>query len=222
MMQKVRVICAVSLFLLSYHYQLQHLAFAGPQEINLNELSPKLSKEKSLTSQDVDYITSSINNKELLSVIDKWQVENESILSADAKIEILSDYLLAERRYLSRNRTESEVRSAGLFALPSYLDQIRTKDEIMGIGIHLGSALNIRFMAYPSKNKYGRLKVDSIPDKAEIYIDEKFIDNSDKTFILAIGEHSLKVKKSDYKDIMRDITIESGKQLSIKCELLKQ
>jgi len=65
-----------------------------------------------------------------------------------------------------------------------------------------------------------KLAVSSVPDSADIEVDDNFVGNTPSVVELVSGEHNVAVKKSGYKVWQRKIKL-SGGEIKINAELEK-
>lgn len=162
-------------------------------------------KGEDWSATEIDYVLNNINRNELLTTVRSWESRKETVLTRRAKINLLIDYLLTER--------------AGLKALPSYLDEIGTEDDRIGITdrwkIEVAATNTIQ-------NEYGRLKLLTIPEKSEVYIDEEFVNYSENEFVLLVGSHSVRVRNEGFYEFSTHVEIEKRKTRVLKCELVKK
>lgn len=70
-------------------------------------------------------------------------------------------------------------------------------------------------------HSYGSLDVKSIPEDCEVYIDNSFVEYSNKEFILTEGSHPVSLKKDGFQNFDTDVKIETGKKYNLKCKLDK-
>lgn len=74
--------------------------------------------------------------------------------------------------------------------------------------------------AYPCPT--GSVRVTSIPDGAEVYLDGAFVGNTPATLKLSVGTHAVRVLMHDYKEWNREITVQGGSTLSLVSTLQKK
>lgn len=65
----------------------------------------------------------------------------------------------------------------------------------------------------------GTVQVTSTPDGADVYSDGAFVGNAPSTLKLAPGKHTVRVTASGYKDWSREITVQSGSEVTLKAGL---
>lgn len=183
----------------------------GPQKHELSEREVRRvitllqSKGEAWTESEIDYVVKNINRPELQSSLEKWEKNRSAIITTKARISLLIDYLLTEL--------------AGLKALPSYLDGIGTDQDRVGVS----DRWKIEVAAStPSPSEYGRLRLVTIPQSSEVYIDGDFEDYSDKEFVLAVGTYSVSVKREGFRDFSTKVEIERRKTRVVQCELVKK
>ena len=151
----------------------------GFQQICIGQL--KINTEKVMLildeKPDSEYILNNINRQNLLSSISNWGKDRKTVLSEDVKINILVDYLRSEKEFIDSDFDEQKVKSIGLNILWRYLDYFstNTEDKYWSIINMMDDSLKSKSFLFPQKNKYGRLKINSIPEQSEVYIDDEFI-----------------------------------------------
>jgi hypothetical protein len=67
----------------------------------------------------------------------------------------------------------------------------------------------------------GTVSVATVPDGAEVYVDDQFYGNSPATLKLKPGKHSIRVKMSGYKEWSRDISTDAGSDAHLTANLEK-
>jgi serine protease Do len=65
----------------------------------------------------------------------------------------------------------------------------------------------------------GSVTIASVPDGAEVYVDDKFVGNAPETLKLSVGPHNIKLKSDGRKDWERSIEILKDSQLNLKPQL---
>jgi S1-C subfamily serine protease len=66
---------------------------------------------------------------------------------------------------------------------------------------------------------FGSISVSSVPDSAEVFVDDKFVGNTPETLKLSVGPHIIKLKFDGRKDWERSIEILKDSQLNLKAQL---
>jgi S1-C subfamily serine protease len=66
---------------------------------------------------------------------------------------------------------------------------------------------------------FGSVSITSVPDGAEVYLDDKFVGNAPETLKLSVGPHNVKLKAEGKKDWERSIEILTDSQLNLKAQL---
>jgi hypothetical protein len=74
--------------------------------------------------------------------------------------------------------------------------------------------------ATPSASS-GKLSISSLPDGADIEVDGSFVGNAPSDLQLAEGDHTIKLKKSGYKDWSRQLKVSGGSSVHLNAELEK-
>ena len=67
----------------------------------------------------------------------------------------------------------------------------------------------------------GKINFSSVPDGADVYVDDAFVGNSPASLNLPAGKHSVKVSQAGYTDWSKDISVMSGSDVSMKATLAK-
>jgi hypothetical protein len=67
----------------------------------------------------------------------------------------------------------------------------------------------------------GTVSVATVPDGAEVYVDDQFYGNSPATLKLKPGKHTIRVKMSGYKEWSRDISTDAGSDAHLTANLEK-
>jgi PEGA domain-containing protein len=67
----------------------------------------------------------------------------------------------------------------------------------------------------------GKVLVSSVPDGADVYVDNAFIGNAPATLKLSAGKHTVKVSQQGYKDWSKDVSIFAGSEVGLKASLEK-
>ncbi len=84
------------------------------------------------------------------------------------------------------------------------------------------SGPNQSSVAAPSQSQdgIGSISITSVPDGAEVYVDEKFEGNAPETLKLSVGPHNIQLKAEGRKDWVRSIEILKDSQLNLKAQLI--
>jgi hypothetical protein len=75
--------------------------------------------------------------------------------------------------------------------------------------------------AGPSDDK-GKISLTSMPDAAEVYVDDAFIGNTPATLRLSPGKHTIRVSQSGYKAWTKDLSVLASSEVSLKAALDKE
>jgi PEGA domain len=67
----------------------------------------------------------------------------------------------------------------------------------------------------------GRVIVSSMPDGADVYVDDAFVGNAPATLRLAPGKHTVKVSQQGFKDWSKEISVFAGSEVGLKASLAK-
>lgn len=75
--------------------------------------------------------------------------------------------------------------------------------------------------AAPASDK-GRVAVTSIPEGADVYVDDDLVGNAPATLKLAAGKHTVKVVQQGYKPWSKQITVFADSDVNLKAPLEKE
>lgn len=75
--------------------------------------------------------------------------------------------------------------------------------------------------AAPDNDK-GTIMLTSLPDGAEVYVDEDLVGNAPVTLKLLSGKHTVKVSQTGYKPWTRQIAVHGGSETNLKASLEKE
>jgi hypothetical protein len=75
--------------------------------------------------------------------------------------------------------------------------------------------------ASPSDDK-GKISVTSVPDAAEVYVDDAFVGNTPATLRLSAGKHTIRVSQSGYKAWTKDLSVFASSEVTLKAALDKE
>jgi len=67
----------------------------------------------------------------------------------------------------------------------------------------------------------GKINVISVPDGADIYVDNNFVGNAPAALTLPPGQHTVKVSQDGYKDWQKDLSVLAGSEVNLKASLQK-
>jgi hypothetical protein len=72
-----------------------------------------------------------------------------------------------------------------------------------------------------SSSGKGKVLVSSVPDGADVYVDDSFVGNAPATLNLAAGKHTVKVSQDGYKAWTKDVSVLADSEVSLKASLGK-
>ncbi len=72
-----------------------------------------------------------------------------------------------------------------------------------------------------SSSGKGKVLVSSVPDGADVYVDDSFVGNAPATLNLAAGKHTVKVSQDGYKAWTKDVSVLADSEVSLKAALGK-
>jgi len=75
--------------------------------------------------------------------------------------------------------------------------------------------------ADPPAPATGKLSIVSIPDGADIEVDDNFVGNAPSDVQLSAGEHEIAIKKAGFKDWVRKLRVTAGSSVRVQAELEK-
>lgn len=68
----------------------------------------------------------------------------------------------------------------------------------------------------------GKILVTSVPDGAEVYVDEDLVGNAPATLKLSAGKHTVKVSQPGFKSWTRQVAVYAGSETNLKASLEKE
>jgi PEGA domain-containing protein len=71
-----------------------------------------------------------------------------------------------------------------------------------------------------SSNK-GKVTVNSVPDGADVYVDDSFVGNAPAKMSLPAGKHTVKVSQDGYKAWTKDVSVFADSEVTLKAALTK-
>lgn len=74
----------------------------------------------------------------------------------------------------------------------------------------------------PATDDKGKIVVTSVPDGAEVYVDEELVGNAPATLRLPAGKHTVKVSQQGYKAWTKQISVFAGSETNLKASLDKE
>lgn len=75
--------------------------------------------------------------------------------------------------------------------------------------------------AAPASKEEGRILLTSVPDGADVYVDDSFVGNAPATLKLPAGKHTVKVSQSGYAAWTKEISVFAGSEVNMKATLEK-
>ena len=84
-----------------------------------------------------------------------------------------------------------------------------------------GSTETAATAAASKEEAIGTVSVNTVPQGAEVYVDDQFYGNSPATLKLKPGKHTIRVKMAGYKDWSRDLSTDSGSDAHLTANLEK-
>jgi hypothetical protein len=67
----------------------------------------------------------------------------------------------------------------------------------------------------------GKILLTSVPDGADVYVDDSFVGNAPATLKLPAGKHTIKVSQSGYAAWSKEISVFAGSEVNMKATLEK-
>jgi hypothetical protein len=83
-------------------------------------------------------------------------------------------------------------------------------------------SLAVRSTAPATEDDKGKILVTSVPDGAEVYVDEDLVGNAPATLKLSAGKHTLKVSQPGFKPWTKQIAVYAGSETNLKASLDKE
>jgi len=68
----------------------------------------------------------------------------------------------------------------------------------------------------------GRIILNSVPDGADVAVDDNFVGNTPATLKLPAGKHTVKVSQSGYADWSKEVSVFAGSEVNLKATLEKK
>ena len=75
--------------------------------------------------------------------------------------------------------------------------------------------------AAPPSKEEGKINLVSVPDGADVYVDDSFVGNAPATLRLPAGKHTVKVAQSGYATWTKEISVFAGSEVNMKATLEK-
>ena len=75
--------------------------------------------------------------------------------------------------------------------------------------------------ATPASKEEGKIILASVPDGADVYVDDGFVGNAPATLKLPAGKHTVKVSQSGYAAWTKEISVFAGSEVNMKATLEK-
>jgi hypothetical protein len=75
--------------------------------------------------------------------------------------------------------------------------------------------------AAPAPKEEGRVSLNSVPDGADVYVDDNFVGNTPATLKLPAGKHTVKISQSGYADWSKSVSVFAGSEVNMKATLEK-
>jgi hypothetical protein len=73
-----------------------------------------------------------------------------------------------------------------------------------------------------SSSGKGKVLVSSVPDGADVYVDDNFVGNAPATLNLVAGKHTVKVSQDGYKAWTKDVSVFADSEVTLKASLAKK
>jgi len=73
----------------------------------------------------------------------------------------------------------------------------------------------------PAPKEEGRIILSSVPDGADVYVDDAFVGNAPATLKLPVGKHTVKVSQNGYVAWTKDVSVFAGSEVNLKVMLEK-
>jgi len=210
-------------------------------------LNAGISKYKSLSNEEVNYLTTNYSRPDLLEKITSWEKDSGIKLSKNAYYEIIAEFNVSElslQKYANQEGLNIDIvtiRSTGLEMLPRHLSnviQYDTLNELVclwtwGLPSFRKFFSSEYYRVSPDKirspkmnsygpvraNEYGVVEIECNVD-GEIFIDRQPQDMyASAKLVVAVGNKEFQIKKQGYATCNQQIMIRKGRKEKIKCEL---
>jgi hypothetical protein len=73
----------------------------------------------------------------------------------------------------------------------------------------------------PAAQEEGKIILNSVPEGADVYVDEAFVGNAPATLKLPAGKHTVKVAQSGYATWTKEVSVFAGSEVNMKATLEK-
>jgi hypothetical protein len=124
---------------------------------------------------------------------------------ADKFYDQVSDTLAGETKQASAIKaTEKAIAVPDAKAVPAAPSMTKTADAA----------------AAPKED--GRIILNSVPDGADVSVDDNFVGNTPATLKLPPGKHTVKVSQSGYADWSKEVSVFAGSEVNMKATLEKK
>ena len=75
--------------------------------------------------------------------------------------------------------------------------------------------------AAPASKEEGKIILTSVPDGADVYVDDAFVGNAPAALELPAGKHTVKVSQSGYAAWTKEVSVYAGSEVNMKATLVK-
>jgi len=75
--------------------------------------------------------------------------------------------------------------------------------------------------ATPAPKEEGKIILTSVPDGADVYVDDAFVGNAPATLKLPAGKHTVKVSQNGYAAWTKEVSVFAGSEVNMKATLEK-
>jgi PEGA domain-containing protein len=140
---------------------------------------------------------------------------------------LCAEYLSAELYQIGQSSGRPQViqniSEKGQSAFRKYLDQVSNRSEVASVNSFLAEELGRGALTVPKRNKYGNIQIESKPNSADVLLDDdpEIVAKTKITLILLVGNHQVRCSKPPLREFTASITIESGKTVTVACEMRK-
>ncbi len=67
----------------------------------------------------------------------------------------------------------------------------------------------------------GKIMITSVPEGADVYVDDAFVGSAPATLNLSGGKHTVKVSQQGYKDWKKELSVLTGSEVNLRAALAK-
>ena len=172
-----------------------------------------------IDKDSADYIKTNFCRERVLEEIYIWSKKTKYNFTKNSFACIIIKYLDAERKLsLSDDKIEL-IRNTGIKVFPRYLNSIINNDEKISLLQYWKNALGYKILLYPYENRFGTLKIFSVPQNAKVYLDNIFYGNTELNLVTLAGIHTLRVDMESYINYSTNINVKHNEKMEYNIKL---